>query len=48
MREGIAGEDWVITRGLQRARPGLKVEPKRMAIAATEAGAAKGADAKSE
>jgi RND family efflux transporter MFP subunit len=48
VREGIAGEDWVITRGLQRARPGLKVEPKRMAIAATEAGAAKGADAKSE
>jgi multidrug efflux system membrane fusion protein len=40
VREGIAGEDWVITRGLQRARPGLKVEPKRVAIAASEMKAA--------
>jgi hypothetical protein len=29
----------VITRGLQRARPGLKVQPKRMVIAASEASA---------
>src|SRR5262249_22258570 len=29
VREGVAGSDWVVTRGLQRARPGLKVEPKR-------------------
>jgi RND family efflux transporter MFP subunit len=36
VREGVAAEDWVITKGLQRARPGLKVEPKRVAIAATE------------
>jgi RND family efflux transporter MFP subunit len=36
VREGLAGENWVITRGLQRARPGLKVEPKRVAIAASE------------
>jgi RND family efflux transporter MFP subunit len=33
VREGVAAEDWVITRGLQRARPGSKVEPKRVAIA---------------
>jgi multidrug efflux system membrane fusion protein len=37
VREGIAGEDWVVTRGLQRARPGTKVEPKRVAIAVSEA-----------
>jgi RND family efflux transporter MFP subunit len=37
VREGLAAEDWVITRGLQRARPGLKVAPKRVAIAASEA-----------
>ncbi len=24
VREGVAGEDWVITRGLQRAAPGLE------------------------
>jgi RND family efflux transporter MFP subunit len=36
VREGVAGAEWVVTRGLQRARPGLKVEPKRVAIAASE------------
>jgi multidrug efflux system membrane fusion protein len=41
VREGIAGVDWVITRGLQRARPGLKVEPKRVALTVSEASAAK-------
>jgi RND family efflux transporter MFP subunit len=39
IREGIGAADWVITRGLQRARPGLKVQPKRMVIAASEASA---------
>ena len=29
VREGIAAEEWVIIRGLQRARPGGKVTPKR-------------------
>ena len=29
VREGVAAEDWVIIRGLQRARPGIKVTPKR-------------------
>jgi RND family efflux transporter MFP subunit len=37
VREGLTAADWVITRGLQRARPGQKVEPKRVAIAASEA-----------
>ncbi|MBO0763313.1 MAG: efflux RND transporter periplasmic adaptor subunit [Hyphomicrobiaceae bacterium] len=37
VREGIAADDWVITRGLQRARPGLKVEPKRVVIAVSDA-----------
>jgi RND family efflux transporter MFP subunit len=29
VREGVGPEDWVIIRGLQRARPGGKVTPKR-------------------
>ncbi len=37
VREGIAGADWVITRGLQRARPGGKVAPKRVAIEVSDA-----------
>jgi multidrug efflux system membrane fusion protein len=40
VREGLAGTDWVVTRGLQRARPGLKVDPKRVAIEVSEAPAA--------
>ena len=36
VREGLSAEDWVITSGLQRASPGLKVVPKRVAIAASE------------
>ncbi len=42
VREGIAGEDWVVTRGLQRARPGGKVAPKRVAIELSEAAQAMG------
>jgi multidrug efflux system membrane fusion protein len=42
VREGVAGEDWVVTRGLQRARPGLKVEPKRVTIEISEAAQARG------
>jgi multidrug efflux system membrane fusion protein len=41
VREGLVADDWVVTRGLQRARPGLKVEPKRVAIAASEAAPSK-------
>ena len=48
VREGMAGDDWVITNGLQRARPGMKVEPKRVAIAVSEAPAAAGATPKTQ
>jgi len=48
VREGIAGGDWVITKGLQRARAGAKVAPKRVAIAASEAGPAKGPETKAQ
>ncbi len=37
VREGLSGEEWVITRGLQRARPGLKVAPKRETLTVSEA-----------
>jgi len=33
VREGLSSAEWVITRGLQRARPGIKVTPKREALA---------------
>lgn len=36
VREGIAGGDWVITKGLQRARPGIKVTMKEVAISLSE------------
>ena len=42
VREGLAEADWVITRGLQRARPGLKVEPKRVSIEVSDAALATG------
>jgi membrane fusion protein, multidrug efflux system len=29
VRDGLKAEDWFITKGLQRARPGQKVTPKR-------------------
>jgi multidrug efflux system membrane fusion protein len=38
-REGITTDDWVITRGLHRARPGQKVTPKRESLAVSEASA---------
>jgi multidrug efflux system membrane fusion protein len=41
VREGLAAEEWVIIRGLQRARPGIKVAPKREALTLSEAPAAK-------
>jgi RND family efflux transporter MFP subunit len=40
VREGVGAEDWVVTKGLQRARPGLKVEPKRTTIAVSAAAGA--------
>lgn len=36
VREGIAAGDWVIVRGVQRARPGQKVAPTRLAGALSE------------
>jgi multidrug efflux system membrane fusion protein len=47
-REGLSGEEWVITRGLQRARPGQKVAPKRETLALSEAPAASPAQKKRE
>jgi RND family efflux transporter MFP subunit len=36
-REGLTGDEWVVTRGLQRARAGQKVTPKREALTVSEA-----------
>jgi RND family efflux transporter MFP subunit len=41
VRDGIADTDWVVTRGLQRARPGGKVAPKRVVIEVSDAAPAK-------
>jgi RND family efflux transporter MFP subunit len=46
VRDGLAGEDWVVTRGLQRARPGAKVAPKREAIELSAAVQAQGGSEK--
>jgi RND family efflux transporter MFP subunit len=48
VRDGLAGADWVVTRGLQRARPGGKVAPKRVAIELSEAAQAKGDQGKAQ
>lgn len=45
VREGVTGDDWVITRGLQRARPGSKVDAKRVAITVSDAAPTAGAKA---
>lgn len=45
VRAGLQADDWVIIRGVQRARPGQKVTPKReplqLSAAPSEAGAVK-------
>jgi multidrug efflux system membrane fusion protein len=43
VREGLTGEEWVVTRGLQRARPGGKVNPKRetLTVSGVSGGAGK-------
>jgi multidrug efflux system membrane fusion protein len=46
VREGLSGEEWVITRGLQRARPGQKVTPKREVLTVSEAPAGSAAQKK--
>jgi multidrug efflux system membrane fusion protein len=40
VREGLSSKDWVVVRGLQRARPGIKVERKQMSIALSPSPAA--------
>lgn len=40
VREGVKPDDWVITNGLQRARPGNKVAPKQVNLTLSEAPAA--------
>ena len=47
VREGVNPTDWVIVRGLQRARPGIKVAPKRETITLSQAAPAN-ADAKAQ
>ena len=43
VREGVAGQDWVVTSGLQRARPGQKVAPNREALRLSAVRAPEGA-----
>ena len=42
VREGLQPDEWVITKGLQRARPGIKVAPTRVALTASDAAKAAG------
>ncbi len=42
VRDGVNADDWVITNGLQRARPGNKVQPKQVNLTLSEAPAASG------
>ncbi len=37
VRAGITADDWVVTNGLQRARPGNKVQPKQVSLTVSEA-----------
>jgi multidrug efflux system membrane fusion protein len=37
VRDGLGDDDWVITRGLQRARPGIKVTMKEVALSLSDA-----------
>jgi RND family efflux transporter MFP subunit len=37
VRDGVSGQDWVVTSGLQRARPGQKVAPNREMLRLSEA-----------
>jgi RND family efflux transporter MFP subunit len=42
IREGLLPDEWVVTKGLQRARPGIKVAPTRVALTASDAAKAAG------
>jgi RND family efflux transporter MFP subunit len=48
VREGLSAGDWVVTRGLQRARPGQKVTPKREALSLSQAAGSAGAPQKAK
>ena len=48
IEEGLQPGDWVIVNGIQRARPGAKVDPERTDMASLTASALKAAAAKSE
>lgn len=39
IREGVLAEDWIVTKGLQRARPGQKVQASREQIKLSQTGA---------
>lgn len=43
VRSGLKAEEWVVIKGLQRARPGQKVNPTREVLKVTDATAAPGA-----
>jgi multidrug efflux system membrane fusion protein len=45
VREGLEPDEWVITKGLQRARPGIKVAPKRVELTVSDAAKAAGGKA---
>jgi membrane fusion protein (multidrug efflux system) len=48
VEEGLQPGDWVIVNGMQRARPGAKVDPERTDMRSLTASALKAAAAKSE
>ncbi len=37
VRDGLKADEWVVTKGVQRARPGQKVDPKKADLKAAEA-----------
>lgn len=42
VRSGVKADDWVVIKGLQRARPGQKVTPTREVLQVTDAGGSAG------
>jgi len=45
IKSGVTAEDWVVVRGIQRARPGQKVTPKREALQVSAASTTTGGTA---
>ena len=39
VREGMDAEDWIVTKGLTRVRPGQKVAPKREPLTVSQGAA---------